>query len=799
MAMADFVLPRRPLPVLALGLVGTALLAQALGPGVLGALWLAGALIGALACRRSNTQNTGARCFDQSPAPWVIGALVLVGITGLRALPGPEHPEAQGTYHARWAGQGRELGDLDGHPVPVQIPAGFVLEGDRIQVHSSAQVVLYAAPPGELPTPHSWAADPGQIRRISAARPSFWRIPAPIKNLRNGLSRRLEQLEQAHNQGLAQALLLGRIEAVDPALKDRFTRTGTRHLLALSGLHVGLMWWLWMRPICHALASLLSLRFAGRGLPRGKQGLMAAVLQALALLLFLPILGGGTPALRATLALGFADCARQVFAAPGAPKGAGRRVDPVSIWALSLVLEILWDPSAVTSISLQLSYAATLGLILFWSPCQAIFVELWSRAVPTKHWESNSLGKPRHAAWPWLLRAGASYTLGGLLASIIATLSTLPFIWIHFGEWSPIGILATLVLLPYVAGGLLLGWAYAVLPWLIPVGWAAWPFAQIPRWLEHFDRWAFTPHLLPESSAPCIVILFLLAWLSLWMKKHQCAPRRRAWCFRMALGIAAFLFMPTLSPPRHMTAHVCDVGHGTAILVQMPCGRNWLFDAGSRDRKGVAKRALLPLLRRHAVTELHVVISHGDRDHQAALARIASRVKVLSYTGPDPSFGFEKTETLADSGVDWDLGTGWLQTSVCSLGRCRSRVLRGLNESGNEGSRNLWLECDGQAILLCGDAEDEGLANIFPQLNPRAPLAALLIPHHGSKQKNLDRLISHTRPAQVWFSASKRSPLAQNWPYPNMTTRWTARDGAWSMEFKPIVESAGNLLDRAPY
>ncbi len=780
-------LAHRPLPVLALGLGAVAVAAQILGPGTLAGIWLLLALIVGWICLRSP------ELVKNRAWTWPVAALALLWITGARALEPEPTPLAQGEFRSRWQGRGHGLGNLQGHPVALQLPAGFARDGDRLQVHSSAQQVLFAAPPGQAAQPHSWSADAGQIRRTRAASASIWKVPAPLRNLRTNLARRLAELESDDNRGLAQALLLGRSQAVDHDLKDRFTRTGTRHLLALSGLHVGIMWWLWMRPFCAAITWFLSWRCRGRGLARSKLGALGAVLQVLALLLILPLLGGGTPALRATLALGLADCARQVIPAPGMPKGAGRRVDPLSIWALALAMELLWRPANVTSISLQLSYAATLGLILFWAPCQRHLQALWQVRFPRIHLESNSLGHARHPAWPWLLRFLSSYVLGGLLASFIATAATLPFAWMHFGEWSPVGILATLVLLPLVAAGLFLGWAYATLPWLIPRAWAAWPFAQMPGLLDRFDTWPMTPHLLPLSGGPWIAVALIGAGLALRWTKHARWSHCRRWALRISLLFGGTALFPTSAPPKHMTAHVCDVGHGVAILVCMPCGRNWLFDAGSRDRKGVAQRALIPLMRKLGIRELNVVISHRDRDHQAALARIASRVHIRTYMGPAPSFGFEPRAQVSDSGVDWDMGRGWLQSTPCHLGRCSSRILRGLDQNGNEGSRNLWLECDGRAILLCGDAEERGLVNILPHLNLTNPLAALLIPHHGSKQKNINCLISHTLPEEAWFSASGHSPLAQNWPYTNTTTRWTARDGGWSIEIKPTSESAGNL------
>ncbi|MCA9001110.1 MAG: ComEC/Rec2 family competence protein, partial [Planctomycetes bacterium] len=366
-------IPHRPLPWLAGGLVGSAVLGQVLPGWACAGLAVAGA---------ASLLGWSLRTGDPRLRLWIGCFWGLLALQALRAVPEDKGPLALGTYRSHWQGRGQEVGELQGHGIPVQLPQGFARDGDRVEIHESARRIQYAAPPGGGPEPFAWSADPGQVRRTRAGGDSPWKTPAWILHLREWLARRMENLEGESSRGLARALLLGQSDAVDPELKDRFTRTGTRHLLALSGLHVGLLWWLWLRPLCGILARLANVRFGRFGVPHEKRGLVAVGLQVLALLVLLPILGSGTPALRAVMALALADCARQVRSAPGAPAGAGRRPDPLSIWSLALVVEMLCHPREVLSVSLQLSYAATLGLILFWAPVQRAAMGAWQRLGP---------------------------------------------------------------------------------------------------------------------------------------------------------------------------------------------------------------------------------------------------------------------------------------------------------------------------------------------------------------------------------------------------------------------------------
>ena len=112
-------------------------------------------------------------------------------------------------------------------------------------------------------------------------------------------------------------------------------------------------------------------------------------------------------------------------------------------------------------------------------------------------------------------------------------------------------------------------------------------------------------------------------------------------------------------------------------------------------------------------------------------------------------------------------------------------ALRGLEDPGNEGSRNLLLDCDGNRVLLCGDAEDEGLRGLLPEIAKHAPLAALLVPHHGSEQPHWEELTRAGRPMELWFSARESSPLALRSALGPLPVRWTARDGPWMIDFAP--------------
>ena len=204
------------------------------------------------------------------------------------------------------------------------------------------------------------------------------------------------------------ALLLGDRHHLRAEEVEAFRRAGALHLLALSGLHVGLV---------YALAATV-----GRGL--GTVGLLlaprwqrvwlalAAAVGVGAVFLYVELAGTRPSLARATVMLALARLAA----------GAGRPTRSLNVLALSAIVVVATDPRAVRELSFQLSYAALLGILLL-GP--------WiSRRLP--------------AALPPALRSAVGMAVG-------AQAATLPLVLAVFGRVHPIGVVAGLVMVPYTA------------------------------------------------------------------------------------------------------------------------------------------------------------------------------------------------------------------------------------------------------------------------------------------------------------------------------------------------------------
>jgi competence protein ComEC len=211
---------------------------------------------------------------------------------------------------------------------------------------------------------------------------------------------------------LLEALLVGVREDVPADLYGDFLRTGSLHILALSGLHVTALY--------GAAAALLW--FLRRGWPR--------FLAATAVLLFYQFLAGFMPSLlRATVMIVIGGTAVLL----------DRDQEPINVLALSGIVLLLIDPFQGFTLSFQLSFLALAGILVLGTLIQ----------------RPLAAGLPRFLLVAFAMSAGAQA-------------ATLPLVIGAFGSWYPSGLLASLILVPLTTGFLWAGLAWlplSVVPW----------------------------------------------------------------------------------------------------------------------------------------------------------------------------------------------------------------------------------------------------------------------------------------------------------------------------------------------
>ena len=489
--------------------------------------------------------------------------------------------------------------------------------------------------------------------------------------------------------------------------------TGTSHLLAISGLHVGLaaaggMWLsrilLWFLPISKMGGSTLLVSIAGGLLSAGAYAALA---------------GFGTPTLRSVLMLFTAMTAVLLR----------RAIHPLWAWVMSLAVILLIDPFTPLGAGLWFSFLAVAALLFVFLPRTG-----------------------RLAWWKTLLMAQAG---------VVLVLLPVGAAW--FYTFSPAGFLANLLAIPWVSFLLvppvLAG--LAILPFSAEVAGAFWSAAGLAssvlfQFLEFIDRFQGALSTMSPPSFVQVTLALLGAFVLLLPRG---IPAR--W-----LGV--FLILPLFFPPGARTpagtieVEVLDAGQGTAVLVSSG-GQTLLYDSGPGDGKeqNLVAGVIAPALARLGPeAPQQVVISHGDLDHAGGLQSLLKLYPEAEYHANLP---------VPDSAVDncrTPLQWAWPGVSFESL-----HPSPGLPYLANDSSCVLSISSGNNQLLLSGDISDRVEHRLVMEGLPTHRV--LLVPHHGSKSSSSAAFISRLHPVVAIATASLGNRF--NFPRPEIRRRYEAQ------------------------
>lgn len=390
--------------------------------------------------------------------------------------------------------------------------------------------------------------------------------------------------------GLLRAIALGDRSDVDAEMLDLMRRTGTAHLLAVSGSNVALA------AGAGVLLARLLLGVGALRRPGGGPAWLVPATASWAALAFTVLVGLPTSAQRALVGVLLIALARAW----------GRWLEPMSLLGLCALLVIAADPSAVASASFHLSFGAVLGLVT------------WGRtldgAIPAK--------------WPSIVTA----PLRLLAASGAATIGTLPASAWWFQSLPPLGILANLFAVPWTTFVLTpCAFGALMLPDLL-----ANPATVIGVWATEVQRAVLIP-LAVEPWHPAVGPAGAVALCALYVL-HERPVTAVLWTL-LVVGLP-------VPPPADLRLTFFDVGQGDATLVQWPDGETWLIDGGWRT-SGVNAG-----LRRMGVRRLdRVIATHGDKDHAGGLTDVLRELDVGALYVAHLDGLDELLQVAADRGV----------------------------------------------------------------------------------------------------------------------------------------------------
>jgi competence protein ComEC len=618
-----------------------------------------------------------------------------------------------------------------------------VAAGDRLRVFGQLSLPAGVENPGEF----DYAAYLRARRLRSLVQAQYaecvsvvepggsWRLRRLIDRVRSHGNRLLGEHLDQRRSALAAAVLLGAREGIDPEQTRAFRQTGTVHLLAISGLHMGIV-----------AGALLFLALQA---PIGRRWALLAV--AAFAVFYMLLTDARPPVIRATI-LVLMICWSLYL---------NRRAVSFNSLAAAGLVVLAVSPAELFHTGAQLSFLAVAGLMWFaprwWAPAGG--------QDPLERMIAKSRGWPARMLWA----VGRSVRHLTLVSATIWLL-TMPLVMARFHLFTPIAVpLNTLLWLP-MASALMSGFAALVFGSLAaPLGqlfgtvcdanlWLIDSSVTFARELPWSHRWVPGPAdwwlavfygglgllaAFPRIRPPC---RWFVAMLAAWL----------------AVGFAAAGIRDQLRPSRLECTFV-SVGHGCAVAIELPSGETLLYDAGQLGSGTSATRSIAALLWSRGITHLDaLVLSHADIDHYNALPGLLERFSVgVIYVSPvmweeqSPAL-VALREVILESGVPLrELHSG---DRLPGGQHCVIDVLhpprRGVLGGDNANSVVLDVQYLGHRILLPGDLGPPGLYDVMAE--EPIDCDVLLVPHHGSRQSNPPGLAAWSTPQWVIISGSHR-------------------------------------------
>ncbi len=536
-----------------------------------------------------------------------------------------------------------------------------------------------------------------------------------ISRWRYQLREWLEASSRSSQKAILIALLIGDSSQVEPKDWQRMLSTGTNHLIAISGLHVGFvalmghLMGLWLGRAIHLLWRRLPAQIYAYIAALG----CAAVYSALA--------GFSIPTQRSLIMIGvyYLACLMRVHLAAS------------YLWALALALVLMGDPLASFDLGFWLSFTAVGLLLMAFSGRQAPATVSTSRV-------SRYLTDFARSQWVMFI---------GLLLPLLLSVHSLPLL-------APLANFVAIPLVTFCVVPVLLVSAL-MSPWLGDLANTGLALAGLT--LEFLARILDGLRQLAQGWANPVIglswaqALVMGLGLGALLLPRGLIPRIWAW-----LGLGAGLILtqlPQLRPP--LALEVLDVGQGTSVIVTT-AQHQLVYDTGPAYSESfdAGSGILVPRLQTQGIRQLDaLVLSHWDMDHAGGLASLARAINTRHFywgersrTGRYPPA--LPAPELCHGAADWQWDGVNFRFLTWPIP---------VSAPANNHSCVLLISFQGQQILLAGDIEAPVEQALLRGNRLPDHLDWLLAPHHGSTTSSSPAFVAYTQPKWVVYSSGYKN------------------------------------------
>lgn len=567
--------------------------------------------------------------------------------------------------------------------------------------------------------------------------------------LRDHFKRLLRQHLTDEQYPMGAAILLGDRSLLASELRQQYAATGTVHVLAISGLHLGIL----------AGAMLWIGRWAF--VPH-----LPVYIATIVLVIFYAWLVEFRPPIVRAAILTSAMCLATLL---------GRRAFSLHSLSLALVVVYLLQPHQLAEPGTQLSFLAVAAIVGY--------VNLRSRTAANP---LQQLVLAQRSGWQRALAHWGGQVRDAYACGAVVFFICLPLVIHYFNICAWIGLVINPVIILPMTLALLCGFAVFLLS----------PFSTFladglgaccSLCLSVMDQIVAAAYQVPGSyswvTSPGV---FWVVVCYLWLCFLVAGPRFPAFRSVAVVGsaaivLAAYLFPWPIRPDRvdvhgsdpAMILTFVDVGHGNSVILRTPDQRIIVFDAGSFPSARQAGNRIGGVLLAHGIQRVDsLVVSHADLDHYNGVPELLRRFSIRQFVGPpnlfaDPSpyVQFLKA-TVSDSGVVQH----WVKAGdrLCSGDDWEIRVLSPpltpYSDGDNSNSLVLEVQFGAARLLLTADVEGDGLQSLLTRDHPGYQL--IQVPHHGSHHSQPTAFATWARADLAIVSAhSRRVPDATRSAY----------------------------------
>jgi len=562
--------------------------------------------------------------------------------------------------------------------------------------------------------------------------------------------------EQSHQ--LLLALVLGYRANIDTDVYMAFRKTGLLHFICLSGMNFGIVF-LIIWYLCRIVGLLKPARAA------------VCIIVAILFLLVIPY---QAPAMRAAV-MCFTFCIAFFFS---------RHPNALNSLSLAAIVLLLFNPIQLYEIDWQLSFTAVLGILVLSNRINLFLFETItnhpriSDTIKT-NWFVRMFPKPNSLFNFFSVPFAAWLATSGILLYHFYTINIFTTLW-------------TIVVSPLIAIVSFLGYIKMILAIILPTvaSWlnpaifnlADW-LITIVKFLAALDKTNILIGHVPIAFIVfCYTFIFSAAFVNFRYHKVKIA-------MLLVMFLTIIIFLGALKFQRtyrkNLVITCLNVGHGQAIIAQLPGSKTCLFDAGSQNINDIGTKIIVPFLNYNGISKLDAIfISHGDIDH------INGIPEVVELCGVDAIYADELLSEMQKPTVKYL--NNWLNQTGLEIQPLQNNTIAGIkiiwpNDianldsrlSDNDKSVVTLIDCVNSKVLLCSDIEKNAqaqLLKLYPNLSPDI----VVVPHHGSLKTRLSNFLNALGANVFIYSCSER--LLDSLKKSNQTSLsksfYTCEDGA---------------------